>query len=45
MISWFSRKQSCVALSKDEEEYVVACSASCDVVWLRKLVSDLFDIR
>ena len=28
IISWFSRKQSCVALSTAEAEYVAACSAS-----------------
>ena len=45
MISWFSRKQSCVALSIVEAEYVTACSASCEVVWIRKLLSDLFDLQ
>ena len=30
MISWFNRKQSYVALSTAEAEYVAACSASCD---------------
>ena len=44
MISCFSRKQSCVALSIDEAEYVTACSTSCEVVWLRKLLFDLFDL-
>ena len=44
VISWFSKKQSYVALSTAEAEYVVACSASCEVVWLRKLLSDLFDL-
>ena len=44
VISWFSRKQSCLALSTTEVEYVVACSASCEAVWLRKLLSDLFDV-
>ena len=44
LISWFSRKQSCVALSITEAEYVAACSASCEVVWMRKLLSDLFDL-
>ena len=44
VISWFSRKQSCVALSTAEAEYVTACSASCEVVWLRKLRSCLFDL-
>ena len=44
-ISWFSKKQSCVALSTAEEEYVAACSASYEVVWLRKLLSDIFDLQ
>ena len=34
IISWFSRKQSCVALSTFEADYVVASSASCEVVWM-----------
>ena len=45
MISWFSGKKLCVALSTAEVEYVPACSASCEAVWLRKLLSDLFDIQ
>ena len=43
VISWFSRKQSCVALSTAEAEYVAAYSTSCEAVWLRKLLSDLLD--
>ena len=34
-----------MALSTVEAEYVAACSASCEVVWLRKLQSDLFDLQ
>ena len=45
VISWFSRKQSCVALSIAEAEYVIACSPSCEAVWLRKLLSNLFDLQ
>ena len=45
MISWFSRKQSYVALSRAEVEYVTACSASYEVVWIRKLLSDFFDLQ
>ena len=45
VISWFIRKQSCVALSTDEAEYVATCSASCEVVWMRKLLSSLFDLQ
>ena len=44
VISWFSRKQSCVALNIAEAEYVVACSASCEAVWVWKLLSDIFDL-
>ena len=44
VISWFSRKQSYVALSTDEVEYVAACLSSYDEVWLRNLLSDLFDL-
>ena len=45
MISWFSKKQSCVALSTAEAEYVTTCYASCEAVWLWKLLSDLFDLH
>ena len=45
VISWFSRNQSCVAQSTTEVEYVTDCSASCEAVWLRKLLSDLFDLQ
>ena len=34
-----------MALSTTEAQYVIACSASCGVVWLRKLPSDLFDLQ
>lgn len=42
MISWCSRKQSSVALSTAEVEYISACVASCEAVWLRKLFAGLF---
>ena len=44
VISWFSRKQSCVALSTAEAEYVIACSTSFEEVWLRKILYNLFDL-
>ena len=34
-----------MALSIAEVEYAVACSSSCEVVWLRKLLSNLFDLQ
>jgi hypothetical protein len=43
MISQARRKHKFVALSTEEAEYIVACNACTKVVWLRKLVSGLFD--
>ena len=34
-----------MALSTVEAKYVTTCSASCEAVWLRKLLSDLFDLQ
>jgi hypothetical protein len=45
MISWQSRKQSSICLSTVEEEYIVSCSASCEAIWLRKLLTGLFDLE
>jgi hypothetical protein len=45
MILWQSRKQSSIALSIAKAEYSVACSASCEAIWLRKLLTDLFDLE
>ena len=45
VISWFSRNQSCVALSTTEVEYVAACSTSFEAVCLRNLLFDLFDLQ
>ena len=41
-ISWMSRKQKLVALSIAKAEYIDASMASCEVVLLRKLFSELF---
>jgi hypothetical protein len=46
MISWQSRKQSSIALSTTEAEYIVASSASSEAIWrLRKLLTGLFDLE
>ena len=34
-----------MALSTAEAKYVTACLASCEVVWMRKLLYDLFDLQ
>jgi hypothetical protein len=43
MVSWCSRKQSSVALSIVEAEYIALSVAVREVVWLRKLLTNLFD--
>ena len=45
MIAWRSRKQMSVALSTTEAEYIAACAASSGAVWLRKMLSGLFDLQ
>jgi hypothetical protein len=45
MTSWQSRKQSSIALSTAHAEYIAACSASCEAIWLRKLLTGLFDLE
>ena len=44
MISWFSKKQSSVALSIAEAEYIAAWYACCEAIWLQKLMSWLFEV-
>jgi hypothetical protein len=44
MISWISKKQSCVTLNTTKAKYVATCAASCEAVWLQKLMTGLFDI-
>ena len=34
-----------MALSTAEAEYIAACSASSEAVWLRKMLSGLFDLE
>ena len=42
-ISWKSRKQSCVALSTAEAEYIALSAAVQEALWLQQLTSDLFN--
>jgi hypothetical protein len=45
VIAWCSRKQTSVALSTTEAEYIAACAAYSEVVWLQKMLSGLFDLQ
>ena len=40
-ISWRSMKQTCVALSTAEAEYMALASAAQEAMWLRQLTTDL----
>jgi hypothetical protein len=39
-VSWYSRKQTCVATSSTEAEYVAMFEACKEIVWTRKLLKD-----
>eukprot|EP00253_Pinus_taeda_P008912 PITA_08912 len=40
-ISWASKKQSIVALSTAEAEYLAATAAACQAVWMRRMLRSL----
>lgn len=40
-VSWLSRKQSTIALSSTEAEYVALAEAVCEIKWLRCLLSEM----
>eukprot|EP00253_Pinus_taeda_P013451 PITA_13451 len=40
VIAWSSKKQSTVALSSCEVEYQALCAATCETIWLRRLLKD-----
>ena len=41
VVSWSSQKQSIVALSSCEAEYIAATSATCQAVWMSRLLGEL----
>jgi hypothetical protein len=45
MTSWKSKKQSNIALSMAKAEYIAACFASYEAIWLRKLLTGMFDLE
>ena len=44
-LSWRSVKQSCIVDSNMKAEYVAACEATKEAVWLKKFLSDLSVMR
>jgi len=45
LISWASKKQSIVSISSAETEYVAATLASCQAVWLRRILKDMLHTK
>eukprot|EP00253_Pinus_taeda_P003265 PITA_03265 len=41
-VSWYSRKQRSMALSSVEAEYMAASLATCEAIWMRKILVGLF---
>ena len=41
LMSWFSKKQSSIALSTAEAEYVVDSSCCTQLIWMRKTLQDI----
>jgi len=44
-VSWYSKKQSIVALSSTEAEYVAASKECKDLIWLERFISELLDLK
>ena len=42
-VSWSSQKQSIVALSSCEAEYITAITATCQAVWMNQLIRELMN--
>ena len=40
--SWFRRKQTSVALSSADAKYMATILASCEAIWLHKMLTGLF---
>jgi hypothetical protein len=45
MTSWKSRKQSIISLITTKEKYISECSASCEAIWIPKLLTGLFELE
>jgi hypothetical protein len=45
VMSWFIRKQKSTALSSTEAEYMAASQASCETIWLHKLLIGIFGVQ
>jgi len=44
-VTWSSKKQATTTLSTSEAEYIAATSATCQAVWLRRVLADLQQVQ
>eukprot|EP00253_Pinus_taeda_P023511 PITA_23511 len=44
-VSWYNRKQRSIALSSAEVEYMATSQATCEAIWMQKILVRLFDQR
>jgi hypothetical protein len=42
VVSWYSRKQTYVALSSTEMEYMAMSQDACEAIWMRKILVGFF---
>lgn len=45
IVSWASRKQSCVSVSTTEVEFIALAEATRECIWLRRILADLDEIQ
>lgn len=44
-VNWGTRKQKCVTLSTSESEFIAACHATTNMIWLNRLVDQLTGVH
>ena len=45
VMSWSSKKLLTIFLSSTEAEYKTLCSATCEAIWLRKILEDVGEVQ
>lgn len=40
LISWFSKKQNCVSLSTDKDEYIAAGNICSQLTWMKQMLTE-----
>ena len=43
--AWSNKKQPTISLSSTEAEYKALCSATCEAIWLRRILEDIGETK